>query len=77
MSVRITADTVREWGRRYSNWGRWGSEDELGALNFITPGRVLAACSCASNAAAWSSVAEARRSGSRKAWLNVQRSGGR
>jgi kynurenine formamidase len=34
---------VREWGRRYSNWGRWGPEDELGALNFITPERVLAA----------------------------------
>ena len=43
MSARITADTVREWGHRYSNWGRWGADDELGALNFITPGRVLAA----------------------------------
>ena len=43
MSARITADTVREWGRRYSNWGRWGPDDELGALNFITPGRILAA----------------------------------
>jgi kynurenine formamidase len=43
MSVPITADTVREWGRRYSNWGRWGPDDELGALNFITPERVLAA----------------------------------
>jgi kynurenine formamidase len=43
MSAKITADTVREWGRRYSNWGRWGPEDELGALNFITPERILAA----------------------------------
>ena len=43
MSVPITADTVREWGRRYSNWGRWGPDDELGALNLITPERVLAA----------------------------------
>ena len=43
MSVRIDSDTVREWGRRYSNWGRWGADDELGALNFITPERVLAA----------------------------------
>jgi len=41
--ARITADTVREWGRRYSNWGRWGPEDELGALNFVTRERVLAA----------------------------------
>lgn len=43
MNAKITADTVREWGRRYSNWSRWGSEDELGALNFITPERILAA----------------------------------
>lgn len=43
MSARIDQDTVREWGRRYSNWGRWGADDELGTLNFITPGRILAA----------------------------------
>ncbi len=23
-------------GKRYSNWGRWGAEDELGTTNFIT-----------------------------------------
>jgi len=26
--------------RRYSNWGRWGPDDELGTLNFITPQKV-------------------------------------
>jgi kynurenine formamidase len=41
----VTAERVREWGHRYSNWGRWGQGDQRGALNFITPGRVLAACS--------------------------------
>jgi kynurenine formamidase len=25
------------------NWGRWGSEDERGALNLVTPGSVIAA----------------------------------
>jgi len=40
----LDARTVREWGERYSNWGRWGEDDELGTLNFITPERVLAAC---------------------------------
>ena len=44
MSQVINADTVREWGQRYSNWGRWGRDDERGALNFITPERVLEAC---------------------------------
>ena len=44
MSEKLDAETVREWGRRYSNWGRWGADDERGALNFITRERVLAAC---------------------------------
>jgi kynurenine formamidase len=38
-------ETLREWGRRYSNWGRWGPADELGTLNYITPARVVAAAS--------------------------------
>jgi kynurenine formamidase len=45
MSGEIDAATVREWGRRYSNWGRWGADDHHGTLNFITPARVLEACS--------------------------------
>jgi kynurenine formamidase len=30
---------------RENNWGRWGSDDERGAVNLVTPDRVLAACS--------------------------------
>jgi kynurenine formamidase len=36
-------ETVRELARRASNWGRWGPEDELGTLNHIAPGDVVAA----------------------------------
>ena len=43
MSEILDLETVRAWGRRFSNWGRWGADDELGTLNFITPERVLAA----------------------------------
>jgi kynurenine formamidase len=42
---RLDARTVREWGRRYSNWRRFGERDEHGTLNFITRARVLAAAS--------------------------------
>jgi kynurenine formamidase len=44
VTARLDAHTVREWGERYSNWGRWGADDERGALNLITPERLLAAC---------------------------------
>jgi len=40
----LNAESVREWGQRYSNWGRFGKDDERGALNFITPECVLVAC---------------------------------
>ena len=30
-------EKVYALARKVSNWGRWGTEDELGTLNFITP----------------------------------------
>ena len=33
-------DDVRALCKRLSNWGRWGPDDELGTLNFITPEKV-------------------------------------
>ena len=36
-SEEVTAETVDTWMKELSNWGRWGDDDELGALNLITP----------------------------------------
>jgi kynurenine formamidase len=44
VSTRLDAETVRVWGEQYSNWGRWGKDEERGALNFITPERIRTAC---------------------------------
>jgi len=44
MRAVLDANTVREWGELYSNWGRWSDDDERGTLNFITPGCILNAC---------------------------------
>jgi kynurenine formamidase len=33
--------------KKISNWGRWGPEDQLGTLNFITPERVAKAAALA------------------------------
>jgi kynurenine formamidase len=33
----VTAAEFERWMDEISNWGRWGSDDELGTLNFITP----------------------------------------
>ncbi len=37
---------MREIAARVSNWGRWGTDDERGTLNFITPEVVRRAAGC-------------------------------
>jgi len=37
------ADIIRETGAKYRNWGKWGPEDELGTLNYITPELIVRA----------------------------------
>lgn len=32
----ITSDTLFDWMTKYSNWGRWGKDDQFGTVNFIT-----------------------------------------
>jgi len=36
-------EDFRTLGKRLSNWGRWGAEDERGTVNLITPERLVAA----------------------------------
>lgn len=38
-----SVDTVRELSATYSNWGRWGDDDERGTLNHVTPEHVARA----------------------------------
>ena len=41
-----TAEEYAEYPSRFSNWGRWGDDDELGTLNFVTPEVRRAAAAC-------------------------------
>ena len=36
MASRLTVQQVKGLYEKISNWGRWGAEDERGALNLIT-----------------------------------------
>jgi kynurenine formamidase len=40
---KVSAAEFRKLFDALSNWGRWGSEDERGALHYLTPERVAAA----------------------------------
>jgi len=35
----VTAEQYERWKKELSNWGRWGTDDQLGALNLITPAK--------------------------------------
>src|SRR5439155_18430776 len=42
----LTVDVLRTLARKVSNWGRWGPDDEVGTVNFITPEVVRRAAAC-------------------------------
>lgn len=39
----VTPATYERWRKELSNWGRWSNDDEMGALNLITPAKRRAA----------------------------------
>ena len=47
MNARVTEERAVEIFESCRNWGRWGPEDERGALNLLTPERVSRAASLA------------------------------
>ena len=40
---KLTMTDIRAAAERYKNWGRWGADDELGTLNFVTAEQVIEA----------------------------------
>src|SRR3954466_12927732 len=40
---RTMAEQWRDVAKRVRNWGKWGPQDQLGTLNYITPEKVLRA----------------------------------
>src|SRR5258706_8453525 len=38
-SGTVTKEQYAQWKKELSNWGRWGSGDQIGAMNLITPAK--------------------------------------
>ena len=49
MPTRLTPEEVKAAYDKVSNWGRWGMNDERGALNFITDEKRVAAAALVRN----------------------------
>ncbi|MWB78262.1 cyclase family protein [Pseudooceanicola sp. 216_PA32_1] len=50
----ITKADLDDYARRLSNWGRWGDDDEIGTLNFVTPRMVAEAAQLVTEGARFS-----------------------
>ncbi len=41
MPEKYTMDDVKALSQKYKNWGKWGANDQLGTLNYITSEKVV------------------------------------
>jgi kynurenine formamidase len=57
----ITKETFDQWMTELSNWNRWGKEDELGAINLITPAKRKQAASLVKEGASFSLARDAEK----------------
>ena len=38
-----TDERIQQAAKKYRNWGKWGKDDQLGTLNYITPEKIIQA----------------------------------
>ena len=41
MAKQFSMDDVKALAEKYKNWGKWGADDQLGTLNYITPQKLI------------------------------------
>ena len=64
-------DHLRKVAEECSNWGRWGSDDEIGTLNFVGPEQILHAASLVRRGRAFSLGLDFDRTGPQRGlWGN-------
>ena len=43
MPMNLTLKDIETMADRTKNWGKWGPDDEIGTLNYVTPADIAAA----------------------------------
>ncbi len=41
MAKQFSMDDVKALAEKYKNWGKWGPDDQIGTLNYITPQKLI------------------------------------
>lgn len=64
----VTLQTIKTMAERVKNWGKWGPEDELGTLNYVTPADLVKAGSLVRKGKAISLGLDFNQSGPQRGW---------
>lgn len=68
---KFTIDLVHETAKRCCNWGKWGPDDEIGTLNYVTPEDIKAAAGLVRKGKTFSLALDFDRNGPQKGlWGN-------
>ena len=43
MDIQVGLGAIAEASKKLSNWGRWGADDQIGTLNFVTAQDIVGA----------------------------------
>ena len=66
----VTRAEYERWKKELSNWGRWGKDDQFGALNLITPAKREQAAALVKEGVSVSLAGDADTAESRSTTLN-------
>jgi kynurenine formamidase len=64
----VTLQTIKAMAERVKNWGKWGPEDEIGTLNYVTPADLVKAGSLVRKGKAISLGLDFNQSGPQRGW---------
>jgi kynurenine formamidase len=64
----VTLQTIKVMAERIKNWGKWGPEDELGTLNFVTPADLVKAGALVKKGKAFSLGLDFNQFGPQRGW---------
>jgi hypothetical protein len=56
----MSEERLRKIALSVRNWGRWGPDDEIGTLDYITPEAIAAYAADAAGGKAWNASCEVR-----------------
>ena len=41
MDKNVNEELMKKYQKKFSNWGKWGPDDEIGTLNYVTPEAIV------------------------------------